>query len=293
MENVLKSEKESFGIRLAQGIIHFFFILQCLSIVLVIALTLIVSFSAETSIIEKGYSFFPNAWSLDAYKSVFSDNEILQAYWVSIRVTLLGTFFALLISIMCAYVLSNKKLKYRNHIAFFIYLPTIASAGICPWYFLIKEVLNLENTLTVLWLPSLVNVFNILLIRNYMGQIPDAFAESAQLDGAGEYTILFRILLPLAKPIIATVSLFFALGYWNDYANATWFIDLNHKELYPLQYYLFRLWDKMRDPTVSGDIPFETTFVATMFVSIGPILIVYPFVQKFFVKGIVVGGVKG
>ena len=99
MENVLKSEKESFGIRLAQGIIHFFFILQCLSIVLVIALTLIVSFSAETSIIEKGYSFFPNAWSFDAYKSVFSDNEILQAYWVSIRVTVLGTAFALLISI--------------------------------------------------------------------------------------------------------------------------------------------------------------------------------------------------
>ena len=293
MTGVLNSEKKKFSIRLAQAIIHCIFIALSLSVILPILLTVIVSFSTEDSVIQNGYSFFPSGWSLDAYRTVFSDNEILQAYWVTIRVTLIGTFCSVFFGAMCAYVISSPRVKYANAIAIFLYLPTVMSAGIVPWSYLIKEVFHLDNTLTVLWLPSLVNVFNIFLMRNYYKRIPYELLESGQIDGAGQFTLFVRIMLPLSLPIIATVTLFQTLGFWNDYTNATWFIDLNHRELYPLQYYLFRLWDKMQNPASGGDVPFETTFIATMFVTMGPIILVYPFVQKYFIKGIVVGGVKG
>jgi ABC-type glycerol-3-phosphate transport system permease component len=186
-------------------------------------------------------------------------------------------------------------LKYKNVIAMFLYIPTIVGAGLIPWYYTIKEVLGLANTIWVLILPSLVSSYNIFLIRNYYKGIPDSFSEAAEIEGAGAFTIFLKVMTPLALPIIATIVLFVSLGYWNDWFNATWFIDFNHRDLYPLQYYLFQTWQRFNSAEGgSGQvIPMETGYMATMFVTMGPIVMVYPFVQKYLIKGLTAGAVKG
>ncbi len=290
-----KSELMDRKVRIGQALIHLLFILLCASIVLPLVLTVIVSFSSEMSVMQYGYSFFPKEWSTEAYRFVLSDNSIFLAYWVTIRVTVIGTVCSVFICSLCGFVLSRQKVKYRNVVAMFLYLPTIISAGLIPWYYTIKEVLNLSNTLAVLILPSLVSSYNIFLIRNYYKGIPDSLVEAAEIEGAGPFRIFWKVMFPLALPITATIVLFVSLGYWNDWYLATWFIDFNHQNLYPLQYYLFKLWDKMTSQGgLSGSpAPTETAYLATMFITMGPIILVYPFVQKYFIKGIMVGGVKG
>lgn len=281
--------------RLGQALIHLLFILLCSLIILPMLLSVIVSFSSEASVLQFGYSFFPDKWSLEAYRYVFRDNSIFTAYGVTIFVTVAGTILSVLLCSLCGFVISRPMLKYRNFIAMFLYIPTIVGAGLIPWYYTIKEVLHLSNTLWVLILPSLISTYNIFLIRNYYKGIPSSFSEAAEIEGAGPFTLFFRVIFPLAMPITATVLLFVALGYWNDWFNATWFIDFNHKELYPLQYYLFKTWQRFNSASEGTGqvVPMETGYMATMFVTMGPIVLVYPFVQKYFMKGLIVGGVKG
>ena len=288
------SEVRNPSVRIAQILIHLFFIFLCALVIVPFVLTLIVSFSSQDSVIRNGYSFIPEEWSLAAYQYVLKDGSIFRAYGVTILVTLTGTTLSVIICSLCGYVISNPKVKYRNAIAMFLFIPTVLSAGLVPWFYLIKEVLHLANTFWVLVLPNLVGTFNIFLIRNYYKSLPHSLVESAEIDGAEHLTIFFRIIFPLGLPITATVTLFIALGYWNDYMLATWFIDFNHQELYPLQFYLFRLTEKMTGNNTMGEPPpTETVFLATMFLTMGPIVLVYPFVQKYFVRGITVGSVKG
>ena len=286
--------KQKHATRLGQALIHLLFITLCLLIVLPLLLSVIVSFSSETTVMQYGYSFFPKEWSLEAYKYVFRDNSIFKAYGVTIFVTLVGTVLSVFICLMCGFVISRPMLKYKNFIAMFLYIPTIVGSGLIPWYYTIKEVLGLANTIWVLILPSLVSSYNIFLIRNYYKGIPDSFSEAAEIEGANAFTIFFKVMTPLALPIIATIVLFVSLGYWNDWFNATWFIYFNHKDLYPLQYYLFKTWQRFNSSEGTGQvIPMETGYMATMFVTMGPIVLVYPFVQKYFMKGLIIGGVKG
>lgn len=282
-------------VRAAQALIGIFFSILCVFIILPFVLMIIVSFSTETSVMMKGYSFVPDGWTLDAYKFLFMDNSILVSYWLTIRVTVVGTILAVFIQSMGGFVMSRKKVKWRNAIALYFYLPTIMNPGAVAWYFNIKYVFNLANTFWVLVLPSLGGVFNMFLIRNYYKTIPDSLEESAEIDGAGPFTIFFKIMFPLALPITATVTLWVSLGYWNDWYIASWFIDINHKNLYPLQFYLYKMWQRMNtiDISSSGAVPQQTVYVAAMFVTIGPIIFVYPFLQKYFMKGIMVGAVKG
>ena len=295
--SITEIERKNKHTRVEQGLIHLLFILLCSLIVLPVILTVIVSFSSDRSVLQYGYSFVPTEWSLDAYKFVFSDNSIFTAYGVTIFVTVVGTFLSVLICSLCGYVISRPQLKYRNVIAMYLYIPTIVGAGLIPWYYTVKEVLHLANTIWVLILPSLVSTYNIFLIRNFYKSIPDSFSEAAQIEGAGAITIFYKVIFPLSLPITATIVLFVSLGYWNDWFNATWFIDFNHSELYPLQYYLFKTWDRLTAASGSGSgsgtVPTETGYIATMFVTMGPIILVYPFVQKYFMKGLMVGGVKG
>ena len=296
MRSVTNSEMRAPGVRVAQMLIHLMFIGLSLLVIFPLLLTLVVSFSSEMSVLQNGYTFFPSEWSLAAYQYVLKDGSIFQAYLVTIFVTVVGTLLSVVVCCLCGYVISSPKAKYRNAIAMFLFIPTVFSAGVVPWYYLIKEVMNLANTIWVLILPNLVGTFNIFLIRNYYKSIPYSLVEAAEIDGAEHLTIFFRIIFPLGMPITATVSLFIALGYWNDFLLATWFIDSNHQNLYPLQYYLYQMTQRLITDSPSsggGPVPTETVYVATMFLTMGPIVLVYPFVQRFFVKGITIGGVKG
>ena len=287
--------KKTKGVIVGQTVIHIIMVLACMTVVLPLVLMLIVSFSSESSVLQYGYSFFPHEWSTAAYEYVFQ-NDILQAYLVTIFVTVVGTFLSVLLCCMCAYTLRTKSCKYRNVIAFYLYFPMLVNAGLIPWYYNISQTLGLSNNIWVLILPLLISSYNIFLIRNYFKTIPESVIESAEMDGAGHLLVFFRIVMPLSVPIVATITLFISLQYWNDWYYANWFISSQHQELYPLQYFLFRIQSILTSPNSGvsvADAPINTAMVAAMFVTIGPIVLVYPFVQKYFIKGIMVGAVKG
>ncbi|MEG1880241.1 MAG: carbohydrate ABC transporter permease, partial [Oscillospiraceae bacterium] len=222
-----------------------------------------------------------------------------NAYKVTIFTTVVGTIFSMLFSSMAAYALSVKSFYNRNKIAFFIYFTMLFSGGLVPTYLLITNYLHLKDSIWVLIIPSIINPWNLFLLRNFFNGIPDSLAESAKIDGAGDITILFKIILPISLPGIATVGLFYALSYWNEWYKAMLYLRSTVK--YPLQYIIMQI---MRDVQfindnaaqvglASGSNPAYTSQMATAVVTIGPIIFLYPFLQKYFVKGLTVGSIKG
>lgn len=297
-ENVynLKSTSDKLITILFAAIVGTFAILCLAPFILVV----IASFTDEATLVREGYQVFPSKWSLDAYKAIFSSATIPRAYGVSIFVTVVGTFLSLLITAMGAYTLSCKKVFYRNRIAFFFYFTMLFSGGLVPTYILISRYLGLRDSLWVYILPVLLNPWNMFMMRNFFNDVPEALKESAQLDGAHEWVILFRIILPLSLPAIATMGLFYALAYWNSWMEAMLYID--NEKLYSLQYIIMRLIRNISSATsiaaegaATGIAvpPSYTIRLATAIVTIGPIIFLYPFLQKYFVGGLKVGGVKG
>lgn len=259
------------------------------------------SLTEESSIIRDGFQLIPTSFSLEAYAILFKyPQEMLKAYGITITVTLLGTLFGLFLTSMTAYVLSRKDFKWRNRFSFFFFFTTLFSGGLVPWYLLIVNYLQLKDTLLVLILPMLMNVFYIIVMKSFMSSIPEAIIESTKIDGANDFQIYLQFVLPLSKPALATIGLFIALGYWNDWYNALLFIS--NSDLMPLQYYLYRLlgnMDGMRKAmmaagaVMSSDIPTESLKMAMTIVATGPIMIAYPFIQRYFVQGLTIGAVKG
>ena len=184
------------------------------------------SLTDESKIIEDGFQLIPASFSLEAYGILFKyPQEMLKAYGVTISVTLLGTLFGLFLTSMTAYVLARKDFKWRSHFSFFFFFTTLFSGGLVPWYLLIVNYLDLKDTLLVLILPMLMNVFYIIVMKSFMSSIPEAIIESAKIDGAGDFQIYLQFVIPLSKPALATIGLFIALGYWNDWYNALLFIS--------------------------------------------------------------------
>jgi putative aldouronate transport system permease protein len=271
-------------------------------------LTLIVSFTDESAINAHGYSFFPSKLSVYAYQVILqgklsgNNTNVVASFLLACEVTLLGTLIAVLITAMAGYSLSNKNMRYRNAFALLFFITMIFYAGIVPWYLMCSQ-LGLKNNFLALVIPSLLfNPFNLFLTRNFMESVPDSLRESASLDGAGDVYIAFRIYFPLCKPVLATITLFYGLAYWNDWWNAIMLVD--DKRLYPLQYFLFSMQSNiqmlrdMQNITGGGGssnltLPAESMKMATSIITIGPILLLYPYLQKYFVKGLVVGSVKG
>lgn len=256
-----------------------------------------VSFSTESSINLYGYQFWPKEFSLEAYQFIFKTGTIARAYMVSIFVTIIGTAIAVLITSMLGYAISRKHLKYRNIIAFMFYFTMLFSGGLVPWYITITK-LGLKNTLWALILPMCFTPWNMLLIRNFFQTLPYELVESAKLDGAGEMRTFAQIVLPISLPGIATITLFYMLAYWNDWWLALNFID--DTKLFPLQYLLRKVLSNvlfaasgLNKQISTGLIPAESVKMATCIVTIGPIILVYPFIQKYFIRGITVGAVKG
>ncbi len=263
-------------------------------------LIVIGSLSNESDILKYGYSLWPKNWSFAAYEMVFNIPErIIQAYKVSITITFVGTFISLFFSSMAAFVLMRKDFTYRNKIAMFLYFPSIFSGGMLPSYLLIVKYLGLKDNIWALILPGMISAWNIFLLRNFMSDIPDSIAESAKIDGANDFQIFTKFYLPLSKAGLATIGLFTALGYWNSWSGAMLYI--NKQKLYPLQYLLYSMLSNVQGlkelASAAGialpDLPGETYKMAMAVVTTGPILLLYPFVQRYFVKGITVGSVKG
>lgn len=258
------------------------------------------SFTSQASIMTDGYQLIPREFSLEAYEFLFeAPDDILRAYGVTIFVTVVGTLVSLLVTSLAAYVLANKAFRYRNTVSFFFYFTTVFGGGLVPWYIFNIKYLHFKDNLISLILPTLVNVTYLLILKSYMKNVPDAVYESAHLDGAGDWTIYWKIALPLNKAGLATVGLFTALNYWNDWYNAMLYID--NSKFYPLQYYLNDILNKSQGMMAAAaqagipaaQVPTEPVKLAMTVVATGPILLLYPFLQKYFVKGVTIGAVKG
>jgi putative aldouronate transport system permease protein len=259
------------------------------------------SLTEESTIVKEGFQIFPKMFSTEAYSILFKyPDEMLKAYAVTITVTIIGTLSGLFLTSITAYCLSRKHFKWRNHFSFFFFFTTLFNGGLVPWYLMIANYLHMKDTLLVLIIPLLLNVFYIIVMKSFMSNIPEAITESAKIDGAGDFLIFARLIVPLSKPALATIGLFIALAYWNDWYNALLFVSKS--ELMPLQYYLYKMlgnMDGMRKAmmgsgaVITTSLPTESLKMAMTIVATGPILIAYPFIQKYFVQGLTIGAVKG
>lgn len=258
------------------------------------------SFTSERSIAFDGFRLIPGEFSLQAYQILFRAPLVIgRAYGVSIFVTVVGTVCGLLVTSAAAYTLSRTYIKYRAKISFFFYFTTLFNGGMLSTYIFFIRYLNLKNNYLALILPPMVQVFYLLIMRTFMAEIPESICESAKIDGASEYTIFFRLMLPLCTASLATVGLFLTLNYWNDWHNAMLFINKRH--MFPLQYMLYNMMtaaDAIKDISAAADVravdtPSRAMRMSMTVVATGPIILVYPFVQKYFIKGITLGAVKG
>lgn len=263
------------------------------------------SFTSEAAITQNGFSLWPEEFSLEAYKTVFKDPVVVvRAYATTIILTLVGTSLGLLLQTMTAYVLARKDFEWRNYFSFFFYFTTLFSGGLVPTYVLYTRTLDLKNNYLALLLPLLFSVYNLLIMKSYISAIPESLVDAAKIDGCGEVRTLFQVVVPLIQPALATVGLFIALAYWNDWYHAMLYIKDDTK--YPLQYFLYQqvnnieAYKKMiASNLISGDIvsamslPTQSLKMALTVVVTGPIILAFPFVQKYFVQGITIGAVKG
>ena len=259
------------------------------------------SLTPEEDIVKYGYSLIPRRISFDAYRILLYDiDRILNAYKITIFVTVVGTLCSLLVNSMAGYVLS-RKVRYQKPLLIFTIITMLFSGGMVPWYIVCVRYLHLKDTVWALILPTVARAWYIFLLRNFFKGIPEEMYESSKIDGASELTTFVKIMLPLAKPAIATVTLFASLAYWNYWWAGLMLIDDSNKQ--PLQLLLRTIVSNTQflqsSPNagmmqeVSNILPVESVKMAIVILTIGPIIFVYPFIQKYFVKGIMVGAVKG
>lgn len=254
-----------------------------------------VSVSDPMAVMQNKVTIMPIGFNLNAYKEIFKNNAIWMSYLNTIYYTIVGTIINVFMTVIGAYPLSRKKFWGRNYFMFFIAFTMFFSGGLIPTY-LVVESLGLVNTRWSLLIPGAVSAFNLIVVKSFFETIPDSLEESVKIDGGNDITVLTKIFIPLSKPVIAVITLFYAVGHWNSYFNAL--IYLRDKSLYPLQLVLreILLMNQVNDMlgTVDIDLLKFTRAIqyATIVVSIVPMLVLYPFLQKYFVKGIVIGAIK-
>ena len=293
--------KETRGKRFISIFSYVFTGLFALACLIPFLLVISASFTEEHAIYSQGYHLIPPVFSLDAYRYLLAKPDtILNAYGVTIGVTLTGSAMGLFLIAMGGYVLQRPDFKYRNVFSFFIYFTMLFNGGLVPTYMWYVK-LGLKDNILVLILPLLMSAWNVILMKNFMRSIPHEITEAAKIDGAGDFRIFRQLILPMAVPALATVGLFLGLAYWNDWFNA--YLYLNDTRLHPLQMVLYRClataeFYKNQAAVNLGSgatlkLPTESVKMATAVVATGPIIFLYPFVQKYFIKGLTVGSVKG
>lgn len=287
---------------IAFNLIAWFFIL-CGVVFCLFPILIIVSgsFTSEKALLLHGHNIYPWELSLEAYNFVFRKvDSLMRAYENTIVITILGTFIGLLCITMAAYTLARRDFKYRNLIAFLIYFTSIFGGGLIPWYMVMTKILHFRNSYMARLIPGLMTPYLIFLMRTFIQRsVPGEMIEAAKIDGANDWRIYRTVVLPILIPAMATVGLFLALGYWNEWYNTSIFIT--DKTKYSLQYYLYSMLNsaKMAKEVAAlagvktADVPAESTKMAMVVVTTGPIIFLYPFVQRYFVSGLTIGAVKG
>ncbi|MEF9878354.1 MAG: carbohydrate ABC transporter permease [Clostridia bacterium] len=282
---------------------HLVFILLSLICVVPLLLVVSISFTDEQSLMRDGYRLIPQVFSTASYQYVFSGaGSVFNAYGVTIFVTVVGTGLHLLITSMLAYGLTRPEVTARNRVALFVYLPVLFNGGLVSQYILLSRYLNLKNTFAVLIVVGLVSPVNVLIMKNYFRTIPNSLIESARIDGSGEIHTFFRIVFPLSTPSLATIGLFVAIYYWNDWMTCSLYIEKSNMRT--LQYLLQSLMNNIAYLQANAanasqsmqeamlNVPNEGARMATCVLAVGPIILLYPLLQKYFEKGLTVGAVK-
>ena len=263
-------------------------------------LIIIASFTQESQLIKSGYPVLLTSPTVEAYQLVIKNpQQIFQAYGITIFVTVIGTTLAVFLATMTGYVLSRKDFPWRNKFAFFFFFTTLFSGGLVPSYLICTRYLGFKNNVLALILPMMFSVWNMIISKTFISNIPAAITESAKIDGANDFLIYFKLILPLSKPLLATLSLFAALAYWNEWYNCM--LYMTNDKLYMLQYYLQRILssaDAMKKAAEQSGlpitaVPLESMKMAMTVIATGPIILLYPAVQRYFVKGLTIGAVKG
>ena len=258
------------------------------------------SISSPDSVLRKEVWLLPIGFSMSSYELAFEHKYIMPSYLNTVIYTVCGTLYSMVLTILGGYALSRKRLIGRDFFMLFIGFTMLFGGGLIPTYLLVKQ-LGMINTIWAMIIPCAISPFNLILIRTSMQQIPDSLEESARIDGANDWVILFRIVLPMSIPVLATITLFYAIGQWNGFLTAL--IYLNSKELYPLQLILRELLITMTDNTMNREMTIDKESLrqltpmgfksAIIMISMLPLLVVYPFIQRYFVKGVMIGAIKG
>lgn len=284
-------------------IINLLFIIITILCVVPLLLVISVSFTPENNLTLEGYKLIPSKISLYAYKYVFADYQrILRGYGITTFVTVVGSALSVMITALLAYPISRKDFKYRNQFSFIIFFTMLFNGGLVPFYLVYTQLLGLKNNIWVLILPMVVSPFYVLVMRTFFtNNVPDSIIESSRIDGAGEFRTFLQIVLPLSLPGLATIGLFSTLTYWNDWWLSLIFIT--DEGLVNLQYLMYKvqlniqyLNSNTQIGGISGgnlNIPDQSARMAMCIIGIGPIIFAYPFFQRFFIRGLTVGAVKG
>ena len=254
------------------------------------------SFASEHELVQTGYTFWPTEFSVVAYQTLLSGPTLAQSYLASLFITLVGTAIALATTSGLAYVIANRSARLSRPLGLMTYIPMLFTGGLVPFYILVTQYLQLTDTWWAVILPLAVNPFFVFIMVSFFRQVPQDILESGRLDGASEFTIFVRLVLPISTPILATIGLFYALAYWNDWFMALLFISDNTK--FPLQLLLQNLVANVDaaqaiQTSATAAVPTYQLRMALTVLTIGPILLAYPFVQRFFVKGLTLGSTKG
>lgn len=281
---------------------HIVMIILAALAILPFILLVVASFTQEDVALKYGYSYFPKAFSLEAYKYIGQNaSTFVRAYGMTIIVTLFGTVGAIVLTALTGYVLSKRNLPGVKVMNLYVIFTMLFNGGLVPTYILMTQMLHLKNTYFSMIAPLLVNVWYLMMLKTFMNDIPNEILESAKIDGAGHFMIYARIVLPLSKPALATIGLLTLLDYWNSWYPAMLYID--DKDLYPLQYLLqvmlrniMEILKDMQNNLALGDVqalPSESARMAMCILAVGPMLFIFPFFQKYFTRGLTVGAVKG
>lgn len=287
-----------------QSIVNIVLFLTVIFILMPFVILFMSSIASEKSLVLSGYKFIPKEFSLDAYLYIFRKADtIFRSYFITIFITVVGTSASLILTTTLAYPLSRKDFNKRNLFSFIVYFTMLFNGGLVPSYLMWTRVFNIKNTILALIIPSLLmNAFSVILMKNFFStNIPKELIEAAQIDSAGEFMIFFKIVLPLSLPIIATIGLIKGLAYWNDWVNGLYYVtDTNlfsiqvllSRILADIQFLLSQASDNINTSNISS-IPSVSIRMAIAVLGIIPIMIIFPFFQKYFVKGMTIGSVKG
>ncbi|MDF2923040.1 MAG: carbohydrate transporter permease [Paenibacillaceae bacterium] len=287
--------------RVAQAGINLFFLVLSAAFVLPLLLVIAISLTEEQELLSRGYQLIPERLDFAAYRIILqSPGQLLRAYGVTVTVTVVGTVMGLLMTTMVAFAISRRDYRYRRATTLYVVFTMLFSGGLVPFYILVTQYLNLKDTIWALIIPSLISPFNVMIMKGFLEKIPSDIFESGKMDGASEWSIFCRMVLPLSTPALATVGLFISFQYWNDWWLGLLFI--NEQSLVPLQLLLYRIMSTIEFLTnnigmIQGNLdmsqfPSLSARMAMAVLAAGPMMLVFPFFQRFFVAGLTVGSVK-